>query len=120
MRSKMCMNFSKLWQGGVRGAALIWSPLIKNTPRVSNQMMHIQDWLPTLMTAIGADEKLNSTLDGQDVWAAINDPDETTYDELLLVIDNQRNLSALIMDKDNTTWKLSQGSYKNLLLFSKA
>lgn len=71
------------------------------------------------MTAIGADEMLNSTLDGQDVWAAINDPDETTYDELLLVIDNQRNLSALIMDKDNTTWKLSQGSNKNPLLLSK-
>jgi arylsulfatase A-like enzyme len=74
-------------------------------------MMHIQDWLPTLMTAIGADEKPDPTLDGQDVWEAINDPDAATYDELLLVIDNQRNLSALIMDKDNQTWKLSQGTF---------
>jgi hypothetical protein len=73
-------------------------------------MMHIQDWLPTLMTAIRADENLDPTLDGRDVWDAINDPDAATYDELLLVIDNQRNLSALIMDKDNQTWKLSQGS----------
>lgn len=107
----------KLWQGGVRGAALIWSPLIKNTPRVSNQMMHIQDWLPTLMSAIGADEKLNATLDGKNVWEALNDPDAATYDELLLVIDNQRNLSALIMDKDNQTWKLSQGSHYSTSIF---
>jgi len=101
----------------VRGAALIWSPLIKNTPRVSQQMMHIQDWLPTLMTAIGAGEALNESLemDGRDVWPAINDPQEDTYDQLLLVIDNQRNLSALVMRKDNQTWKLSQGEFKDPL-----
>ncbi len=42
-----------LWEGGVRGAALVWSPLLKSSPRVSNQMMNIQDWLPTLYSAAG-------------------------------------------------------------------
>ncbi len=42
-----------LWEGGVRGAGLIWSPLIKKKSRVSNQMMNIQDWLPTLYSAAG-------------------------------------------------------------------
>ncbi|XP_059472307.1 arylsulfatase B [Neocloeon triangulifer] len=99
-----------LWEGGVRGAALIWSPLIKNTPRVSHQLMHIQDWLPTLLSAIGDKGAVSDEIDGQDVWEAINDPEKGTYDDLLLVIDNQRNLSALIKRKDEEMWKLSQGT----------
>nr|CAD7413544.1 unnamed protein product [Timema poppensis] len=42
-----------LWEGGVRVPGFIWSPLLQQTPRVSNQVMHITDWLPTLYTAAG-------------------------------------------------------------------
>ena len=42
-----------LWEGGVRGAAFVWSPLLKTAPRVSEQMMNVQDWLPTLYEAAG-------------------------------------------------------------------
>lgn len=42
-----------LWEGGVRGAALIWSSFLKKQNRVSNQTMHIADWLPTLYNAAG-------------------------------------------------------------------
>lgn len=42
-----------LWEGGIRGAGLIWSPLINKGSRVSHQMMHISDWLPTLIEAAG-------------------------------------------------------------------
>lgn len=44
-----------LWEGGVRGAALLWSPLLKKSNRVAQQTMHISDWLPTLYTAAGGD-----------------------------------------------------------------
>ena len=42
-----------LWEGGVKGAAFVWSPLLKTAPRVSEQMMNVQDWLPTLYEAAG-------------------------------------------------------------------
>lgn len=42
-----------LWEGGVRGAALLWSPLLQTRHRVANQTMHISDWLPTLYHAAG-------------------------------------------------------------------
>lgn len=46
-----------LWEGGVRGAALFWSPLIKKPNRVAKQRMHIADWLPTLIDAAGGDSR---------------------------------------------------------------
>ncbi|KAH9370114.1 hypothetical protein HPB48_011281 [Haemaphysalis longicornis] len=39
------------WEGGTRAAAFIWSPLLRKRRRVSPQMMHISDWLPTLYHA---------------------------------------------------------------------
>lgn len=47
-----------LWEGGVRGAALLWSPLIKQPSRVANQTFHIADWLPTLYSAAGGETRL--------------------------------------------------------------
>jgi arylsulfatase A-like enzyme len=44
-----------LWEGGVRGAGLLWSPLIVHPRRVSTQLFHITDWLPTLYAAAGGD-----------------------------------------------------------------
>jgi Arylsulfatase A and related enzymes len=43
-----------LWEGGVKVPAILWSPQIQQNPRVSLQMMHISDWLPTLYTAAGS------------------------------------------------------------------
>ncbi|CAN8023315.1 unnamed protein product [Ixodes persulcatus] len=45
-----------LWEGGTRGSAFIWSPLLNQNRRVSDQMLHITDWLPTLYSAAGKRE----------------------------------------------------------------
>lgn len=42
-----------LWQGGVKSASFIWAPHFQENPRVSKQLMHITDWLPTLYSAAG-------------------------------------------------------------------
>lgn len=44
-----------LWEGGVKGAALLWSSKINKPKRISKQFMHISDWLPTLYSAAGGD-----------------------------------------------------------------
>ena len=43
------------WEGGVRAAGLIWSPLIPSTRRgqVMKGLMDISDWIPTLYEAAG-------------------------------------------------------------------
>lgn len=46
-----------LWEGGVRGAALLFSPMLKKHSRVANQTMHIADWLPTLYHAAGGNTR---------------------------------------------------------------
>ncbi|KDR14503.1 arylsulfatase B-like [Zootermopsis nevadensis] len=82
-----------LWEGGVRGVGLVWSPLIPEAPRVANHLMHIQDWLPSLLHAVNA--SVPSHLDGHDVWTNILSESSSSYDQLLLNIDNERGIAAL-------------------------
>jgi arylsulfatase A-like enzyme len=67
----MCLQVKDtLWEGGVRGVGLVWSPLIATAPRVATHLMHIQDWLPTLLHALNA--TVPAQLDGQDLWPSIS------------------------------------------------
>ena len=67
------------WEGGVHGAAFIWSPLLKVKLVVSNQLMAVQDWLPTLMGALGDDFELPKDMDGVNLWKELshNSPSES-------------------------------------------
>ncbi|KAH7966548.1 hypothetical protein HPB49_017436 [Dermacentor silvarum] len=57
-----------LWEGATRAAAFLWSPLVTRNRRVSHQLMHIVDWLPTLYRAAGGDPSKMKRLDGHDMW----------------------------------------------------
>ncbi|KZC04356.1 Arylsulfatase J [Dufourea novaeangliae] len=97
-----------LWEGGVRGAGLIWSPRLQQRGRVSRQLFHISDWLPTLISAAGGDPS-NLNIDGVDLWGALNDDTESPRKAVLHNIDDIFGVSG-ITDGD---WKLVQGTTYN-------
>ena len=98
-----------LWEGGVRGASFVWSPLLKSAPRVSKQMMNIQDWLPTLFSAVGGKSNHLDNMDGMDMWDALSRNTESPRSLMLHNIDEERLISAVRVGE----WKLMKGTTYN-------
>ena len=61
-----------MWEGGTRAPAFIHHPELP-TGTVSNALVHVTDWLPTLVSAAGGDPGtlLGHNIDGVDQWAAL-------------------------------------------------
>ncbi|KAL1421919.1 hypothetical protein MTO96_022628 [Rhipicephalus appendiculatus] len=57
-----------LWEGGTRVPGFVWSPLLVSTRRVSHQLMHFTDWMPTLYSIAGGNPKALGKLDGYNMW----------------------------------------------------
>lgn len=97
-----------LWEGGVRGAALVWSPMLKSSQRISNQLMHISDWFPTLIHIAGGDlNKLPASIDGVNMWKTLSDENaKSPRREILINIDNIWGSSSLLRDE----WKIVKGT----------
>ncbi|XP_054923804.2 arylsulfatase B-like [Dermacentor andersoni] len=64
------------FEGGIRVPAFVWSPLLGDrSPRVSSQLMHVTDWLPTLVNVAGGDAKILGDLadfDSFNQWPTIS------------------------------------------------
>lgn len=72
-----------LYEGGVRVPAFaVWPGRLK-PGSVVNEMFHMTDWYPTLLTLAGAKTEQPLPLDGKDVWPAIADGKPSPRDELL-------------------------------------
>ena len=86
-----------LWEGGVRGVGLIHSPLIVRQGYVSNKMLHVCDWLPTLISAAGGKHLLENvtSLDGVDAWEMLSHDGEAVRSEMLHNIDPLVGKAAL-------------------------
>lgn len=95
-----------LWEGGVRGAGFIWSPLLKSRQIVSDQTMHISDWLPTLLHAAGGNSSLLKNIDGINMWDALSDNMLSARTEILHNIDDIWGSASIMVDK----WKLVAGT----------
>ncbi|KAL7643636.1 UNVERIFIED_CONTAM: hypothetical protein RMT77_005619 [Armadillidium vulgare] len=91
-----------MWEGGIRGSAFVWSSLIKNPGRVSKQMMHITDWLPTLYSAIGGDVSSLPPMDGMNVWESLQGESSSPRKEILVNIDPFINGASIRVGE----WKL--------------
>ncbi|EEC18655.1 arylsulfatase B, putative [Ixodes scapularis] len=84
-----------VWEGGVRVPAFVWSPKFLKKSRVSNQLMHISDWLPTLYTAAGGDASALGTIDGVDMWNSLTHRSASKRKEILLNSNSLYNISGL-------------------------
>ncbi|XP_041973340.1 calnexin-like [Aricia agestis] len=98
-----------LWEGGVRGAGLVFSPLLERPARVARQRVHIVDWLPTLLNAAGYDVSTIPGLDGLDQWAALSRDCESRRTTLVHNIDDEFASAAITVGK----WKLHKGTNYN-------
>lgn len=98
-----------LWEGSVKGVSVVWSPQLHQVPRVSHQLMHISDWLPTLYAAAGGDTvQMEKTMDGLDQWDRLVYNLVSRRDEVLLNIDEKTRNAALRLHN----WKLVIGTTK--------
>lgn len=96
-----------LFEGGIRGVACIYSRLIQNSSRISNELIHITDWLPTFYSAAGGNlENLEENMDGVDQWDTIVSGRESKRGSVLLNIDEVENVSSALLGK----YKLINGN----------
>nr|CAH0102563.1 unnamed protein product [Daphnia galeata] len=96
------------WEGGVRAAGLIWSPLIPTGRRgqVMSNLMDISDWLPTLFEAAGGNATTLKGLDGVSHWNTVLYDKPSARNHVLHNIDDQLGYAAI--RKEN--WKLVKGT----------
>ncbi|KAL0281471.1 UNVERIFIED_CONTAM: hypothetical protein PYX00_002451 [Menopon gallinae] len=97
-----------LYEGGVRGAALIWSPLLPKGI-VSEQFIHIIDWLPTLYHAAGGDVSNLEDMDGINVWNSLKEMTDVKRDHILLNIDESFGHEGIIL---KNRWKVTKSGIR--------
>ncbi|XP_058803399.1 arylsulfatase B-like [Phymastichus coffea] len=95
-----------LYEGGVRSVAAIWSPRLVSKGRVSEQLFHVTDWLPTLYSAAGGDLHDLPPIDGVNQWDVLSIGTGNVRDRILLNIDEVTRTEAAIYQR----FKLVRGS----------
>ncbi|XP_071505899.1 arylsulfatase I-like [Diadema antillarum] len=99
------------WEGGVRGVGFVWGAPIEKPGRMSEGMMHVCDWLPTLYGLAGGDVGQLRNLDGMDVWGMLSRGEPSPRKEVLHNIDPIRNFSALTVGEYKVIVGMSYGDY---------
>ncbi|CAG5005734.1 unnamed protein product [Parnassius apollo] len=98
-----------LWEGGVRGAAVLWSPLLANKPRVATQKVHISDWLPTFLYAAGGNISELENIDGVNQWEALSEDLVSDRKSIVHNIDDIYGSASITLEE----WKLHKGTNYN-------
>uniref|UniRef100_A0A2M3Z254 Putative arylsulfatase b n=1 Tax=Anopheles braziliensis TaxID=58242 RepID=A0A2M3Z254_9DIPT len=102
---------SSPWEGAVRGAALLWSPLLTRKGYVSEQWIHVSDWLPTLARAAGIRKipTRDSAIDGQDQWIALKSG-VTNLESIRTIVMNNAEDSCPYSSYVKHGWKYVNGT----------
>ena len=79
----------------MRGVGFIHSPLLKKSGYVSQQMLHVCDWLPTLYEAAGGNPKSLKNLDGTSAWQMLSTDGAAIRSEMLHNIDPLGKFAAI-------------------------
>ena len=96
-------------KGGIRGTSFIHSPLLASKGRVSMDLMHLSDWLPTLYGRAGGDVS-SLDIDGYDMWPTLSEGQASPRQELVHNIDPETWTAAVRYHQ----WKLLVNESKNL------
>ncbi|KAK6644627.1 hypothetical protein RUM43_000895 [Polyplax serrata] len=96
-----------MYEGGVRGAALIWSPQLPKGV-VNNNFLHITDWLPTLYAAAGGDPKQLDKMDGINQWDSLGLISSVKRDYTVLNINDRTGAEGILIGNQ---WKLIKGGF---------
>ena len=76
------------------------SPLLIDKKRVSNEIIHVTDWLPTLYSVAGGDlDDIKIRLDGYNMWDVISQSMPSPRKEVLHNIDPITKTAAIRMGK---------------------
>lgn len=94
-----------MWEGGVRGVGFVHSNLLQKHRYISNNLLHVSDWLPTLYSAAGGNVAELAVIDGIDMWKMLSTDGAPTRNELLHNIDPDSHFSAIRVGD----YKLVQG-----------
>ncbi|XP_075724130.1 arylsulfatase J [Rhipicephalus microplus] len=86
------------WEGGSKVAAFVWSPLLRKRRRVSNRLMHITDWLPTLYGMAGGLVQQLGNIDGHDMWESLSEDALSPRSDFVYNIDPLSGYSAIRKD----------------------
>jgi arylsulfatase B len=76
-----------LYEGGVRVPAFVWASkeILKSTQRISNQLFHLSDFLPTLVAIAGGEPTQITNIDGVNQWDSLRNPESSSPRQSLLL-----------------------------------
>ena len=62
-----------LWEGGIRAVAFVTSRFLDNKVKgtIYRGLLHVTDWVPTLLKGLNGASLTGLELDGHDAWSAI-------------------------------------------------
>lgn len=98
------------WEGGSRVCGGIYAPFLKASQRISTQLFHVTDWLPTFVHLAGG-SITDPKVTGVNQWPSICQNFEGPRNEILINIDlvEPGPYRSLIVED----WKLVQGTNFN-------